>query len=107
MLGGGIPRPSQVKSICTFTSSLGFHSPSYSIFGRLPVSTTQETPNEISLGKRKSFYPIRNVYENTSLCNTRQSQKRSNCPIPIDPYTFGKHPLLLHKLGYDIHFFLY
>ena len=76
MLGGGIPRPSQVKSICTFTSSLGFHSPSYSIFGRLPVSTTQETTNEILLNKRKSIYPIRNARENTSLHNTRQSHKK-------------------------------
>ena len=70
MLGAGIPRPSQVGSICTFTGSLDFHPPSYSILGRLPVSTTQETPNEILLSKGNPIYPIHNTRENTSLCNT-------------------------------------
>ena len=82
MLGAGIPRHSQVGSICTFTGSLNYP-PSYSIFGRLPVSTTQETPNEILLSKWKSIYPIRNGRENISLCNI---QKGSNCPIPVDSY---------------------
>ena len=84
MLGAGIPRHSQVGSICTFTGSLDFHPPSYSIFGRLPVSTTQETPNEILLSKWKSIYPIRNARETISLCNI---QIGSNCLIPVDPYT--------------------
>ena len=84
MLGAGISCHSQVRSICTFTGSLDFHPPSYSIFGRLPVSTTQETPNEILLNKWKSIYPIRNARETISLCNI---QKGSNCPIPVNPYT--------------------
>ena len=76
MLGADIPRPSQVKSICTFTGSLDFHSPSYLISSCVHVSTTQETTNEILLNKRKSIYPIRNARENTSLHNTRQSHKK-------------------------------
>ena len=84
MLGAGIPRPSQVGSIYTFTDSLDFHPPSHSILGRLPVSTTQETHNEILLSKWKSIYPIRNARENISLCNIL---KGSNCPILVDPYT--------------------
>ena len=70
MLGAGFPRPSQVGSLCTFTSLVDFHPLSYSILDRLPVSTTQETPNDILLSKRKSIYPIRNARENTTLCNT-------------------------------------
>ena len=84
MLGASIPRPSQVGSIYTFTDSLNFHPPSYPILSHLPVSTIQETPDEILLSKWKSIYPIRNARENISLCNI---QKGSNCPITVDPYT--------------------